>query len=590
MHQIKRLVAPLIGPSYARVPSHSNGNPGSPLLPSFAVHNFDDDDDNHPTSPPARPVNRPRPIYQRLLVPILVVVGLFTAVAAIAFFMGSPTPGHVADSAPKHDVADSAPKHDLPDSAPKHDIPAAADHPAATGELAVEAARISLDALFTRQSETLAQAAARYSLKTDRPPPPNFDKWFAFAREKKCLIDDYDQIQRDFEPFYQLAQDNPAHFQDMIDRGRELMLQDSKGMTTINIKDHKVHMPEYRGTSFYDDWPRTLGRFVSLLPDMDFLLNGRDEPRVVFNYREPDARKTAMTLKDPNPFHIAPHPTSDFFKDRSGCNPLSTPKGFATDGSADIAFLRSSSSSDFTTDLWPLLSMTKISPCFSDILFPGQYYYDESWWSGSFAHPNDVEWNDKKPQLYWRGMSNGGHIIGQNYHKFPRFRLVDIARNHSDLIDAKMTRFAETHCTDDCDRDAIINEYDITGPQSPKEDVYHYKYLLDVDGNTFSGRYLGLLKSGSLVFKSTVFDEYFDDWLRPYEHYVPVAADLSDLVEKLHWAMAHEEEARLIQETGKMFTERIMTDAQNDCYFAMVLLEWARLQSYARNATVTAGL
>lgn len=98
-------------------------------------------------------------------------------------------------------------------------------------------------------------------------------------------------------------------------------------------------------------------------------------------------------------------------------------------------------------------------------------------------------------------MSNGGHIIGQNYHKFPRFRLVDIARNHSDLIDAKMTRFAESHCTDECDREGIIEEYDITGPQSPKEDIYHYKYLLDVDGNTFSGRYLGLLKSGSLVFK-----------------------------------------------------------------------------------------
>jgi hypothetical protein len=103
--------------------------------------------------------------------------------------------------------------------------------------------------------------------------------------------------------------------------------------------------------------------------------------------------------------------------------------------------------------------------------------------------------------LYWRGMSNGGHILGQNYHKFPRFRLVDIARNHTDLIDAKMTRFAETHCTEDCDRNHIIAEYDINGPQSPKEDVYKYKYLLDVDGNTFSGRYLGLLKSGSLVFK-----------------------------------------------------------------------------------------
>ncbi|KAJ7128454.1 hypothetical protein C8R44DRAFT_873174 [Mycena epipterygia] len=39
--------------------------------------------------------------------------------------------------------------------------------------------------------------------------------------------------------------------------------------------------------------------------------------------------------------------------------------------------------------------------------------------------------------------------------------------------------------------------------------------VIDVDGMTFSGRFLGLLRSGSLVFKSTVFEEYFNDWLRP---------------------------------------------------------------------------
>lgn len=81
--------------------------------------------------------------------------------------------------------------------------------------------------------------------------------------------------------------------------------------------------------------------------------------------------------------------------------------------------------------------------------------------------------------------------------------------------------------------------------------------------------------------QSTVFEEYFNDWIRPYEHYIPVKPDLSDLVEKVHWAIEHDDEARRIQETGKLFTERVMTDSQNDCYFAAMLLEWARLQNYA---------
>ncbi|KAJ6619518.1 glycosyl transferase family 90-domain-containing protein [Mycena sp. CBHHK59/15] len=456
----------------------------------------------------------------------------------------------------------------------------------ATADL-VRVARARVDVLIVRQSRTLAQAVARYTLKAGRPSPPNFDRWFAFAREKGCLIDDYDQIHRDFEPFYRLAKVNPAYFQDMIHRGRTLMLQDSLGMTTIKIMNGEVQMPKYHGTPYYNELPRTLRKFASFLPDMDFLLNGRDEPRVVFSIRNPTALGNATKLKDTNAFHIVPHPTADFFKNHSGCSPSSTTKGFAADGSEDIAFLRSSSSSDFTTDFWPLLSMTKISPCFSDIRFPGQYYYQASRWSAKVRHPNDVSWSDKQPRLYWRGTSNGGHITGENYHKFPRFRLIDIARNHSGLIDAKMTRFAEGHCTDDCDRHRIIKEYDITGPWAPREDMYHYKYLLDVDGNTFSGRFLSLLKSGSLVFKSTVFEEYFNDWILPYQHYVPVKPDLSDLVKKIQWAIAHEEEVRLIQETGRQFTERVMTDAQNDCYFARVLLEWARLQSYANP---TAGL
>lgn len=83
------------------------------------------------------------------------------------------------------------------------------------------AARISIDALYARQSSTLSQAMARYSLKTGRSPPKNYDRWFQFARDGSCLIDEYDQIHRDFEPFYQLAEDDPAFFKRMVDKATE---------------------------------------------------------------------------------------------------------------------------------------------------------------------------------------------------------------------------------------------------------------------------------------------------------------------------------------------------------------------------------
>jgi hypothetical protein len=101
----------------------------------------------------------------------------------------------------------------------------------------------------------------------------------------------------------------------------------------------------------------------------------------------------------------------------------------------------------------------------------------------------------------WRGASNGGHIIKENYRAFPRFRLIELGRKNPELINARMTTFAEGHCRDDCDRDSIIKEYDIPNRRVPRVEALQYKYLLDVDGNTFSGRFLTLLKSGSLVFK-----------------------------------------------------------------------------------------
>jgi hypothetical protein len=55
-----------------------------------------------------------------------------------------------------------------------------------------------------------------------------------------------------------------------------------------------------------------------------------------------------------------------------------------------------------------------------------------------------------------------------------------------------------------------------------------------------------------------------------------VLPDLSDLVDRIEWARA---ETQHIQTMGKEFAERVIADVQNDCYWFLVLLEWARLQS-----------
>jgi hypothetical protein len=70
---------------------------------------------------------------------------------------------------------------------------------------------------------------------------------------------------------------------------------------------------------------------------MGFVINGKDQPRVVFNYREPGkaTRDRALTLTEERPFDISPQPTAEFFRNRSGCEVLRNPVGFTETANDD---------------------------------------------------------------------------------------------------------------------------------------------------------------------------------------------------------------------------------------------------------------
>jgi Glycosyl transferase family 90 len=47
-------------------------------------------------------------------------------------------------------------------------------------------------------------------------------------------------------------------------------------------------------------------------------------------------------------------------------------------------------------------------------------------------------------------------------------------------------------------------------------DHWAHKYVLDLDGMGYSGRFLAFLGSDSAVIKSTVYQEFFSDWIQPW--------------------------------------------------------------------------
>lgn len=60
-----------------------------------------------------------------------------------------------------------------------------------------------------------------------------------------------------------------------------------------------------------------------------------------------------------------------------------------------------------------------------------------------------------------------------------------------------------------------------------------YKYLLDVDGNGWSARFRRLMSMDAVVFKSTIYPEWWLERIEPWLHYVPVQMDYSDVYDIL---------------------------------------------------------
>ena len=95
---------------------------------------------------------------------------------------------------------------------------------------------------------------------------------------------------------------------------------------------------------------------------------------------------------------------------------------------------------------------------------------------------------------------------------------------------------------------------------------------MNVDGTVAAYRFPYLLAGDSLVFKQdSPFYEFFYEELTKWKEYVPVKRDLSDLIEKLQWALNHDEEAREIASYGRKYARENLQPHHIFCYYVKLL-------------------
>lgn len=189
---------------------------------------------------------------------------------------------------------------------------------------------------------------------------------------------------------------------------------------------------------------------------------------------------------------------------------------------------------------------------------------------------DNLPWEKKIAKSFWRGATTGGYSTLKAWDHLARAKLVLMSLSHPEQIDARF------HSVIQCEPEVplLMKAKGMVAGGVTKPAHLKYKYLVDVDGNSCSyERLFWLLLSNSLVLKQVTENvQWYYGGLEPYKHYVPVKEDLSDLVEQIEWAKAHDLEARLIAEEATQFVKDNLGSEDTALYFYLLLKEYARLQ------------
>lgn len=273
-----------------------------------------------------------------------------------------------------------------------------------------------------------------------------------------------------------------------------------------------------------------------------------------------------------------------------------------------------------TGTLFPMFGGSKLHTN-NEILLPAPMYWsNEERFSGGDDHGDT--WDQKIDKVMWRGVATGGLNTATNWKGFQRHRFValtngtkvsraeswehapdnwamptsqyNLAAQQENKLGKWTSQWADTGFVDlSCEPKVESGQCDHTSPYfemirgMKMSEQFHSKYLPDIDGNSFSGRYRGFLMSTSLPIKATIFREWHDSRLFAWKHFVPMDNRFMDFHGIMEYFLgfegenvkvrAHDEQAEKIAQAGQEWANKVLRPEDMQIYVLRVLLEYARL-------------
>ncbi|KAF4986048.1 hypothetical protein FGRMN_11005 [Fusarium graminum] len=478
--------------------------------------------------------------------------------------------------------------------------------------------KVQFNSLLDRQSTSFEDARKEYENRYGVEPPSGFEEWYNMATASNSpLIDDFDSIHRAISPFLKLSgqQILDTLFQAQATPGIDLWLCKFSGQTS-KTECHHPHRTFDRHISLLFD---NLLMNVTSLPDVHFLVNHIDEPRVLFQSAPEwsSSRHQKIVVENNSRKPIWDSLTKECSrspKEQNDINTFGLPFVTNVSSTQDLCqhpeyrlshgLVMSPVSFRPIKGAVPVFSTGALSTM-GDILFPSPAYTEaEFLYDGS----RDIEWDKKKNSLYWAGSTTGGFALDSKWRLFHRQRFVELGQNirksnyylrredgviqatkssflNGRLFDIVFTRVFQCQLTTCRDQDAYFK----TKSWADKDEAFKSKLAFDIDGNGISGRYYKLLASRSVPLKQTLLREWHDDRLIPWLHYVPISQSMEELPELVFYLTSTEagrKIAKQIAEYGQEWYIKSFREVDLSIYTFRLLLEMARLQDPQRQAEV----
>ncbi|KAG6844252.1 hypothetical protein H0H87_008424 [Tephrocybe sp. NHM501043] len=480
----------------------------------------------------------------------------------------------------------------------------------------IELANARWKSKLSRASKTLDEAVREYRKRYKRRPPKGFDKWWRYVKENDVqLPDEYDQIYRDLEPFWGYHPDDLQQIQNqqelhtdtftlgLNETGEFDVLKESFAPSSNNWDPYNLLSGARSIMEILKDVEKDL-------PPFRAVISPHDSPTLFSDYEvkkmalDAASSKTYIPSSDMDIDAIAIGPPHGWL---SGCSPDSPARQGRVEEYLDQKTFISDHRKAMDPCLHPRLldgigeflihehpgpshrMLPRFAYCATLMHHDIQIPTLSAWVDDIFPREHDPEWDNKLDErLSWRGSNTGmWHAPNTRWKNSQRTRLVDFATGLNGTVKVLLSGSDEDRRIGegvDIPRSRInpammdiaftgepVGCHEETCPELQRtyewrkrqgsEETGKFKYIIDVDGNAWSSRFKRLITSNSLIFKATVYPEWFLDRIEPWVHYVPVQVDYSDVYDALvffrgglYGEGGHEDLARAIAREGRAWS------------------------------------